>query len=92
MSQTENYYQVEITDTFGGEANYSWVRRYKVKAKSRRSALIKISKETGLKFRHYYDIPDENFTQRYNAKGACICMFIGNMYTENSDDYEREEI
>ncbi len=23
-------YKVEVTDTFGGEANYSWVRRYSV--------------------------------------------------------------
>jgi hypothetical protein len=22
--------QIEVTDTFGGEANYSWVRRYKI--------------------------------------------------------------
>jgi hypothetical protein len=25
-----NTYQIEYTDTFGGEANYSWVRRAKV--------------------------------------------------------------
>lgn len=25
-------YQVEVTDTFGGEANYSWVRRYEFDA------------------------------------------------------------
>ena len=24
-----NHYQIEITDTFGGEANYSWVKREK---------------------------------------------------------------
>lgn len=23
-------YQVEVTDTFGGDANYSWVRRYTI--------------------------------------------------------------
>lgn len=23
-------YQAEVTDTFGGEANYSWVRRYTI--------------------------------------------------------------
>jgi hypothetical protein len=22
-----NHYQIEVTDTFGGEANYSWVKR-----------------------------------------------------------------
>ena len=25
-----NQYQIEITDTFGGEANYSWVKREKI--------------------------------------------------------------
>lgn len=25
-----NTYDIEVTDTFGGEANYSWVRRYRV--------------------------------------------------------------
>lgn len=25
-------YQIEITDTFGGEANYSWVRRHTLDA------------------------------------------------------------
>jgi hypothetical protein len=23
-----NHYEIEITDTFGGEANYSWLRRH----------------------------------------------------------------
>ena len=23
-------YKIEVTDTFGGEANYSWVRRYDI--------------------------------------------------------------
>ena len=27
-------YQVELTDTFGGEANYSWVRRAEIEAPS----------------------------------------------------------
>lgn len=31
----KNTYFVEVTDTFGGEANYCWVRRYKVSASSK---------------------------------------------------------
>jgi hypothetical protein len=27
-----NYYFIEVTDTFGGEANYSWVNKYCVEA------------------------------------------------------------
>jgi hypothetical protein len=26
------YYFIEVTDTFGGEANYSWVRKYCIEA------------------------------------------------------------
>jgi hypothetical protein len=34
----KNTYKIEVTDTFGGEANYCWVSRYTVKAKSIRGA------------------------------------------------------
>ena len=27
-------FHIEVTDTFGGEANYCWVKRFKVTAKS----------------------------------------------------------
>lgn len=27
MQKTGNKYEIELTDTFGGEANYCWVRR-----------------------------------------------------------------
>jgi len=42
--------QVEITDTFGGEANYSWVRRYEVEvadSASTRAIVRKVKKEIG---------------------------------------------
>lgn len=44
-------YQVEYTDTFGGDANYSWVRRARVEgpreaasARSRRRAIMRQAK------------------------------------------------
>lgn len=36
-------YFIEHTDTFGGEANYAWVRRYLVRAKTKRGALRRIA-------------------------------------------------
>lgn len=42
--------QVEVTDTFGGEANYGWVRRYEVEVPegaSNRSIVRKVKKEIG---------------------------------------------
>jgi hypothetical protein len=41
----ENYmYNIEITDTFGGEANYCWVKRGTTTAKTRRG-IIKAVKD-----------------------------------------------
>lgn len=37
-------HDIEVTDTFGGEANYCWVKRGATKAKSRRG-LIKAAKD-----------------------------------------------
>ena len=56
-----------MTDTYGGEANYSWVQRFEVNAKTLHGALCKLSKETGYNFRF-----DGN---RYNVKHCCICVF-----------------
>ena len=60
-------YYFEMTDTYGGESNYSWVHRFKVEAKSLHGALCKLSREVGYNFN--YD------GLRYNAKNACICLF-----------------
>ncbi len=32
-------YNIEVTDTYGGESNYSWVKRGTTKAKSRRGVV-----------------------------------------------------
>ena len=65
-------YGIEVTDTFGGEPNYSWARRYELKAKSYLGAIQKVSRIEGLNFRLTYSI-DLN---RYDAKNACTCVFI----------------
>ena len=65
-------YNIEVTDTFGGEPNYSWARRYELEAKSYLGAIQKVSRIEGLNFRLTYSI-DLN---RYDAKNACICVFI----------------
>ena len=65
-------YFVEVTDTFGGEANYCWVKRYLVESVSIQGAMQKVSKESGYNWR----IVDKGEVSRYNAKSACICAFI----------------
>lgn len=64
-----NFYKVEITDTFGGEANYCWIRRYLVKAKSERGAVQMIARRYGPGWKAEY-------SGRYNLSGACVCMFV----------------
>ena len=67
-----NKYFIEITDTFGGEANYSWVRRYFVTANNERGAVNKIARKLGAGWRNEYS----GELSRYSLSGACICMFV----------------
>jgi hypothetical protein len=47
-------YYIYLTDLFGGDLNYCFVTKFIVTAKSERGALQKMSRLTGLNFRHYY--------------------------------------
>ena len=68
-----NTYQIEITDTFGGEANYSWAKRFTVLANTYRGAINKVSRQTGYSFRKEWDSGD---CVRYTAVHACVCAFV----------------
>ena len=68
-----NKFAIEITDTFGGEANYSWVKRFSVEAKSILGAVQKVARDQGGGWRVEYNNGD---FARYNLKGACVCMFV----------------
>ena len=74
-----NFY-IEMTDTFGGEANYSWVRRYRTNAKTIRGAINKLAKQYGAGWRLDYD---DGETACYQLQNACICCFVSvaNEYT-----------
>ena len=69
----KNTYEVEVTDTFGGEANYSWVRRYTYKAKSVVGAIRMLAREYNAGWRKEYS---SNDLTRYNLKGANVCAFV----------------
>ena len=43
-----NTFYFEMTDTFGDDLNYCWLKRFKVKANTLHGALCKLSKEVGL--------------------------------------------
>lgn len=63
---------IEMTDTYGGEANYSWVNRFLVTASSFRGAITKVTKETGYPARINLSYGDG---ATYKVPGACI-MYI----------------
>lgn len=66
-------YEIEVTDTFGGEANYSWVRKYTCSAKSIRGAIQWL----GNKYCSGWSVDwNDGETARYNLKGAAICCFV----------------
>lgn len=68
-----NTYKIEITDTFGGEANYSWVTRHEIKAKSMLGAVQKLSRLSGLNWRKVGDYGD---IRRYDSTSGATCAFI----------------
>lgn len=79
-------FYVEMTDTFGGESNYCWIRRFIVKAKTFRGAISKVAKETGYRFRLSSDFSD---SKRYDAKGACICAYVYEESERHKDQAEK---
>ena len=62
-------YFIEMTDTFGGEANYCWVNRFIVSASSERGAMRKVARQTGSNVRNVG-------CDRWDAVGACVCYFV----------------
>ncbi len=85
MVQTDIHY--EITDTYGGEANYSWVKRGKIPCKpgedySDLAAVRRVKKDAGwenlrCKREDYGDMIV------LRPVGQCIVMFI-NFYSHGS--------
>lgn len=73
MSKCKDIFYVEVTDTYGGEANYSWVRRYKVHANTMRGAMLKVSRQLGVRTKRVMDFED---CSRYDFLGATICAFV----------------
>ena len=74
---------VEVTDTFGGEANYTWVHRFKVHASTERGAMRKIERRLpyagGVK--KDWDTGD---MERWVWRKACVCAFV-EPYTDQAE-------
>lgn len=62
-------YFIEMTDTFGGEANYCWVNRFIVSASSPRGAMRRVCARTGDSVRSVGG-------DRWDSTRGCVCYFV----------------
>lgn len=67
----------EITDTFGGEANYSWLARHIIRAKSERGAINALSRRSGISWHSVIG-------NRYDSKSGATCVFLRE-YNKDTD-------
>ena len=85
----KNRYIVEMTDTYGGEANYSWVNRFLVSASSERGAIGKVTRRTGYRARSVG-------CGRYDVPRCAICCFVEWVDADQAkalqDNYSRIEV
>ena len=71
--------EYEMTDTFGGEANYCWVRRGELDIDPGTSTLAivrQVKQALGLSGVRCTLDYDSGSQLRYNINGAAICFFI----------------
>ena len=77
-------WHVEFTDTYGGEANYCFVRRFAVRAHSIRGAARVAARHLGYSGR-VHCVGSWGDGARYDIRGAALCFFA--QWGEVSDDY-----
>lgn len=87
MRKELNKFYFELTDTFGGEANYSWVHRFKVVSPTLRGALNKLSRHTGYHFQAQW------YRCRWKVKQACIVLHeLSNDFDDLETHYDFEMV
>ncbi len=64
----------ELTDTFGGEANYSWARRGQVKASTPSGAIRAAKRALSLTAKHTSEKYSDLVSVRFGS--ACIVLFL----------------
>ena len=80
------YFYAEVTDTFGGEANYTWVRRYKVKANTFTGAIRKVPEASWHLVSEYGD------HRRYDSSTGLTCCFVWHWDDHMHSSYTTQEI
>lgn len=77
-------FYIEVTDTFAGEANYSWVTRHLIRANTERGAINRFARLSGLS---WHCTGDMGYAKRYDSASGATCYFI-EPYNGNPDDYQ----
>lgn len=71
-------WQVEVTDTFAGDANYSWVRRYSLTAPAGSAVRALVRRAKALA--GYAGVPastsDYGDTLDIRPRGVCVAIFV----------------
>lgn len=80
---TTNLYYIEVTDTYGGEANYSWVTRHIIKAKSMRGAVQRFGRMSGMS---WHCVGDYGDSKRFDSRSGATCYFINGIYNVDELD------
>lgn len=75
---------VEITDTYGGEANYSWVTRHVICAKSMLGAIVKLARLSGI---NWHCVDNYGDIRRYDSRSGATCAFISDYDAERHCNY-----
>ena len=75
---------IEVTDTFGGDANYAWVTRHVIRAKTQRGAVNRFSRLSGMNW-HCVDAYSD--TARYDSHSGATCYFIEGYDPESHGRY-----
>ena len=73
------YYYIEQTDTFGGDANYSYVRRSIVKGETVRGAVSRYARISGM---NWHNVG----CGRYDSTSGATCIFIDDANEYNSSN------
>lgn len=64
--------KIEMTDTFGGESNYSWVvRKEDTESDSLKQAITRFKRDQGIKARHKITCDSGDF-RAVDLKGSCV--------------------
>lgn len=80
----KNTYYIEVTDTFSGEANYSWVIRHAIKANTMRGAINRLSKMSGM---NWHCVGDCGNMKRYDSSSGATCFFIEEYDSDQHGNY-----